>query len=228
MRAPATLHRVQTPEPRARARELAAESTARGDPLGWFEQLYIEAETGTAVVPWADRATNPHLVEWFQRSGRSFRSALVVGCGLGDDVSWLTGMGVGRVIGFDISGTAVAAARRRFPDQGTFIQADVFNLPSQWEHAFDFVLEAYTLQVLPAHLRDPAARSMAKALAPGGLLLVIARGRDAFDEPGRMPWPLTRVDLGAFGEAGLKEESFEDFVDEETPPIRRFRAVYRC
>jgi hypothetical protein len=41
-----------------------------------------------------------------------------------------------------------------------------------------------------------------------------------------MPWPLTREELGGFVRAGLEELSFEDFVDDETPPVRRFRAVY--
>ena len=32
--------------------------------------------------------------------------------------------------------------------------------------------------------------------------------------------------LGWVEECGLIEKSFEDFVDDEDPPVRRFRAVY--
>lgn len=46
------------------------------------------------------------------------------------------------------------------------------------------------------------------------------------DPPGDMPWPLTREELDA-REIGLPLVSFEDYYDAETPPVRRFRAVYR-
>jgi hypothetical protein len=43
---------------------------------------------------------------------------------------------------------------------------------------------------------------------------------------GLMPRPLTRAELDQFKERGLREVSFEDFVDDQTPPVRRFHAVY--
>lgn len=59
-----------------------------------------------------------------------------------------------------------------------------------------------------------------------GTLLLVCRGRDAADPPGDTPWPLTREELAA-RENGLPLVSFEDYYDAETPPVRRFRAVYR-
>jgi hypothetical protein len=47
---------------RRRARQLAAEAAAAGDPAGWFETLYAEARDGAPVVPWDDRQANPHLL----------------------------------------------------------------------------------------------------------------------------------------------------------------------
>ena len=44
----------QTDQNRAFARQLAADSIASGDNVGWFEKLYAAAEHGTATVPWAD------------------------------------------------------------------------------------------------------------------------------------------------------------------------------
>lgn len=64
-------------------------------------------------------------------------------------------------------------------------------------------------------------------VAPGGQLLVIARGREPFEPEGEVPWPLTRAEFSAFPRAGLTEISFEDFLDQETPPVRRFRALYQ-
>jgi hypothetical protein len=42
-----------------------------------------------------------------------------------------------------------------------------------------------------------------------------------------MPWPLTRQELAAFEEAGLTLEEFDDYLDDEDPPVRQFRASYR-
>jgi hypothetical protein len=42
-----------------------------------------------------------------------------------------------------------------------------------------------------------------------------------------MPWPLTPNELDYFCELGVQRASFEEFVDQETPPVRRFRAVFR-
>jgi hypothetical protein len=42
-----------------------------------------------------------------------------------------------------------------------------------------------------------------------------------------MPWPLTRAELGAIAMPNLTLVSFEDFIDDEDPPVRRFRALFR-
>ena len=65
------------------------------------------------------------------------------------------------------------------------------------------------------------------SLDGGGMLLLIARARDETEEPGDMPWPLTRAELDAVCCFGLKAIAVEDYVDEERPPVRRFRAAYR-
>jgi SAM-dependent methyltransferase len=95
---------------------------------------------------------------------------------------------------------------------------------------FDFVLEANTLQALPAAPRTRAIEKIVEFLRPGGLLLVIARGREPSDPEGQMPWPLTRAELSAFKVASLEELSFEDslnFEDPAEPPVRRFRVLYK-
>jgi hypothetical protein len=89
------------------------------------------------------------------------------------------------------------------------------------------VLESYTLQVLPPALRAEAIRFVASFVAPGGTLLVITRGREPNDPEGKMPWPLTTKELGLFQTHGLKEISFEDYIENEDPPVRRFRVTYR-
>ena len=207
---------------RVRARELASQSRISGDPTGWFEQLYQEQELGLDVITWADMKPNPSLLP-FAGAGKT---ALTVGCGFGDDAEQLAAWGF-ETTAFDVSPSAIRACRRRFPDSRVhYIAADILDPPKEWSGRFDFVLEVYTLQVLPPPLRPRAMRALAGLVKEGGTLLLIARGREENEGEGQMPWPLTRLELNEFAASGLREESFEDYFDQETPPVRRFRAVY--
>jgi len=59
-----------------RARELSAQYVASGDPTGWFEQLYVEGQAGTSIVPWVQGMANPILVEWARGRSGAGRKAL--------------------------------------------------------------------------------------------------------------------------------------------------------
>lgn len=213
---------------RRTARELARQHADDGDPLGWFEVLYATSQGDSSSIPWADFSPNPNLVSWLEgpSSIRSRGRALKIGCGLGDDAEELSRRGFDTTA-FDISPTAIAWCRKRFPESSVhYVEADLLGPPDEWTRNFDFVLESYTLQVLPPELRGEAMLRVSDFVAPGGTLLVITRGREPGDEKGAMPWPLTRQELGIFAKAGLTELRFEDYVDEENPPVRRFRATY--
>jgi SAM-dependent methyltransferase len=207
---------------RVRARELAAESRVSGDPTAWFELLYQEQEQGKKVVPWADSGVNPNLIP-MEGAGKT---ALTVGCGFGDDAEQLAAWGF-ETTAFDVSPSAIRACQRRFPQSAVkYVAADVLAPPKEWTGRFDLVLEVYTLQVLPAELRPRAIRSLAGFLKKDGKVLLIARGREENDPEGLMPWPLTRRELEELAASGLREESFEDYFDNESPPVRRFRTIY--
>jgi hypothetical protein len=212
---------------RATAREIARRHLETGDPLGWFEDLYSRAGEETSIIPWADLAPNPNLTDWLNIGG-SVESglAITVGSGLGDDAQELARRGF-TTTAFDISESAVARSRRRFPNSSvSYLVADLFCAPTEWQGKFHLVLESYTLQVLPPDLRSQAIRCIASFVAPGGTLLVIARGREPNEPQGKMPWPLTRQELSRFQNCGLEEISFVDFMDSEKPPARRFRVTY--
>ncbi len=214
---------------RGTARELANQAVACGKPLDWFEELYKQANGDWSQVPWADLQMNPNLEGWIDRSNLAGdgRTALVIGCGLGDDVEALTQRGF-EAVGFDISETAIAHCSKRFASsRSQFVVANLLDELPEWSKAFDFVFEAYTLQVLPRDLRKTAIEKIASFVAPRGTLLVITRGRDADDDPGSMPWPLLRTEINQFKEHGLDEVAFEDYVEQEQPPVRRFRIEYR-
>jgi SAM-dependent methyltransferase len=156
----------------------------------------------------------------------SGKSALVIGCALGDDAELLASWGF-QTTAFDISETAIRAARKRYPNSIVEYQsANLLDPPSDWRRQFDFVFEANTLQVLPAALRPQAIINISSFLRPGGLLLVIARGRETSEPEGQMPWPLTREELSAFTTHGLKELSFESIPDLTEPGVQRFRVLY--
>jgi SAM-dependent methyltransferase len=213
---------------RQRVQQLAAEFRARADATGWFEALYAEAGSNYGAVPWAELAPNPHLVDWAQRRNclGAGRTALIIGCGYGDDAEFLAGLGF-QGVAFDISPTAVAECQRRFPNSSVAYQvADLLNPPASWLHGFDLVLEVYTLQALPLDLRQVAISRISHFLAPSGQLLVIARGREASEALVGLPYPLTRGELAQFEQLGLHCEAFEDYLDTENPPVRRFRALY--
>jgi SAM-dependent methyltransferase len=214
---------------RKRARELAAEFAAKGDATGWFDVLYKEAEQGQNVVPWADRGPNPGLLEFWEVQPQVTvgKKALVIACGLGDDAEQLSQWGF-ETTGFDISETAMRMARQRFPESKVkYGVADLFKAPAEWERAFDFVFEANTVQALPVTLRAQAIHGIAEFVRPGGRLLAIVRGREENEPLGESPWPLTRTEMDGFVRAGLVEASFEEYFDNEEPPARRFRVLYR-
>jgi len=213
---------------RRRARELASEYVGKGDPTGWFEVLYQEAEKGKSVLPWADRGANPGLTEFWAKHPleAAGKTALVIGCGLGDDAEQLAVWGFATTA-FDISETAIRTAKKRFPQSAVHYQtADLFQPPAEWRHRFDFVFEANTIQALPVAVRSSAIQSISAFVGPAGKLLAIVRGREPQEPAGELPWPLTRAELDEFVRAGLHEESFETYFDSEDPPARRFRALY--
>ncbi|MBC5815515.1 MAG: class I SAM-dependent methyltransferase, partial [Candidatus Eremiobacteraeota bacterium] len=197
-------------------------------PLEWFDSFYREASGNAAFIPWADLEPNPNLVEWIeaqdqQQDGGS--KILVVGCGLGDDAAYLARSG-SSIVAFDISETAVQWARKRFGEQARgldFMQADLLALPAEFERAFKLVVEIYTLQVLPEHLRSRALEELARCT--GSRLLIICRGRDDDEPLGELPWGVSKRELAHLQTLGLQQESFEDYIDAHTGS-RRFRAEY--
>lgn len=170
-----------------------------------FEAIYAGAEAGGAKPPWDYGAPRPQLVEWVEARDLvgADRQALVVGCGYGADAEFLARLGF-RTTGFDFAPTAIAAARRNYPaSEVTYLVADVLDLPREWQHRFDLVVESLTVQSMPPEQHPTAAQNIAGLVAPEGTLLVLATTRDERTEVKGPPWPLTRAELEDFATADL-------------------------
>jgi len=169
-------------------------------------------------VPWDRGTPQRSLVPWARERelAGTGRRAMVVGSGLGDDAEFVAGFGYDTVA-FDVSPTAVEAARRRFPDSSVrYLAADLLDPPAEWRHPFDLVVESLTVQALPTSLRQ-------QAIAQVGRL--VAAGRDAADEPAEgPPWPLTRAEIDSFAVDGLEPVRIEDLRD---LGMHRWRAEFR-
>jgi len=212
------------------ARRLAGEALAAGQPTAWFEPLYAAAEAGQAVIPWDRGIPHQVLVAWARSTGLegTGRRALVVGCGLGEDAEFVATFGFDTVA-FDVSASAIRAARRRFPESAVhYVAADLLDPPPSWRYAFDLVVESMTLQALPDPPRREAIPNVGLMVAPGGTLLVIARARDDGSDPGEgPPWSLTRAEIDAVTVTGLQPVRIEELRDQGPPATHRWLAHYR-
>ena len=215
------------------AARLARESIAAGDPTGWFERLYAAAAVGVTGVPWDRRAPSALLVQWatdrgLQSSpGPAAETALIVGCGLGEDAEFISSLGFGTVA-FDISASAIQAARERFPGSAVaYCVADLMAPPPGWRFAYDLVVESMTLQALPEGARAVAIASLGSLVAPGGMLIVFARGRDPDVPDDGPPWSLTRAEIEAIASGGLTLVRVDEIRDGTSTAAWRWRAEFR-
>jgi SAM-dependent methyltransferase len=123
-------------------------------------------------------------------SGRHFRRALDLGCGLGLLAQLLSSQ-VDELLGLDIADAAVEQARQRAAHLPNlrFEQADILDLPKTLDHGFDLVLLADTLYYL-SPLDDETLRQLAVRAAdlvvPGGLCVLVNHYFFAADADSRL------------------------------------------
>jgi pimeloyl-ACP methyl ester carboxylesterase/SAM-dependent methyltransferase len=205
------------------AARLAAVALAEGEPAAWFDRIYAAARAGEVEMPWDRAVPQPLLADWAAtaEAANAGGRALVVGCGLGGDAEFAASLGL-RTVAFDVSDTAIALARHRFPESTVeYRVADLLDPPAEWSDAFDLVLEIHTVQALPRDVRARAIRNVTDLVAPGGTLLVIAFAGDIGREG--PPWPLTRAEVDSFAADRLVPVRVE-LVANGTP---RWRAEFR-
>ncbi len=186
----------------------------------WFDALYQKNKSTHENIPWARQAVNPLLQTYLDEETNHKGTALVIGCGLGDDAKALEDAGYD-VTAIDVSQTALDLAKERFANSSvTFIKQDIF----EYTQTFDFVFEALTVQSLPIAFREKMIKAVAGTVAQGGRLLLVAHKKEeAFDGP---PWPLTQEEVELFKSCGLTELSHELHTEDSKISNTRFRVLY--
>ncbi len=185
-------------------------------PNDWFETLYSDASESGEGIPWANMAPHPIFKEWID--GRSSvdnkKTALVVGCGMGDDAIELEAKGY-QVTAFDVSASAVELCKKRFPDSKVeFVQADLIEGVSDWNGQFDLVLEIFTIQALPPKYEETLIKHVSDFVSDNGELVMIT---EVQNEPRTFekgpPWLLNADYIISFENLGLKQ-TFHSNSDE--------------
>lgn len=156
----------------------------------FFDAVYDEANGDAAAVPWADLAPKDYLVDWLGKNAGQGKTAIDIGCGLGDNAEAMAAHGY-ETTAFDVVEKAIKWANHRFPDTRVHYQvADIFSLPDAWSERFDFVHECYTMQALPTKMLHETSKAVCDLVAPGGKLMIYTRSRENGAEANGPPWPL--------------------------------------
>ncbi len=164
------------------------------DPVATWEERYNLGST-----PW-DTGITPPEVKAFWASGRldpktvAGRYALDMGCGTGTNSAYLAGLGL-RVLGFDLSHTAILRGKTRRAQKGAplpgsvhLIQSSVAQLPVQGMLAV-YALDVGCLHSLPPETRFGYAKEIVSNLAPGGYYQLYAFDReDTPENEGEWRW----------------------------------------
>ncbi|SED05868.1 Methyltransferase domain-containing protein [Tenacibaculum sp. MAR_2009_124] len=176
-------------------------------PVDWFETLYSESNEQGEGVPWANMAPHPVFQTWINLNSNIGigKTALVIGCGMGDDAIELEKNGF-EVTAFDVSHSAIELCKKRFlHSKVSFIQADLLKGIHEWNQKFDFVLEIFTIQALPPKYEDTLIKNIADFVAPDGQLLMVTevqKEKRTFKKG--PPWLLNKSYKKAFESHGLK------------------------
>ena len=143
--------------PEERTRQLAR-SLSADDPVGWFEQLYVAADRGEALVPWDRGGPNPMLISWAEREPAAPPAPARWWWEAGSATtpstcpSWATprppSMSRRRPCAQPSSATRGSLVDYRV--------ASLLDPPPELPSGFDLVLESLTVQALPEALRSQA------------------------------------------------------------------------
>lgn len=183
---------------------------AENKPNDWFETLYSKTNESGNGVPWANMAPHPVFKSWIDDNPlvNNQKTALVIGCGLGDDAIELETKGF-NVTAFDVSKSAIELCKKRFPNSKVkFKQADLLKGIENWHKKFDFVLEIFTIQALPPKYEKTLIQNISDFVSDNGQLVIVTEIQKAKRVyKNGPPWLLNNNYIKSFKDCGLKHIS---------------------
>lgn len=134
---------------------------------------FWEGRWQSGETPWDHGRAAPPFAEFVEREGAPAGDILIPGPGSGHDVRYFAELGA-RVLGLDISPSAIEVARQRNPHPDADYQpGNILDPAPKWHAQFDWVIEHTCLCALPPDQWDAYARAIPLLLKPGGHYLAL-------------------------------------------------------
>ncbi len=168
----------------------------------FWENRYIEGTTGwdlgQAAPPFVSLLNSP--------AAPSLGKVAVLGSGSGYDALLFAEKGF-EVIGFDFAPSAIASASALAQNRGIaaqFLQRNIFDLPDEFPHYFDYVLEHTCFCAIEPRLRPSYVQLVKSLLKPSGELIALFW---AHNQPGGPPFGTTTAEIRQYFEPDFKINS---------------------
>jgi SAM-dependent methyltransferase len=184
-----------------------------------WDDLYERRET-----PWEKGKPHPALEDFLAEHGALTGEIFVPGCGSGHDVRALS-RPQNHVLGIDIATRAIAKAEAqpRIADE-EYLLADLFDLPSKFDHAFDWIFEHTCFCAIDPALRRSYVDTVVRLLKPAGKLLAIFFTNPDHNEEGP-PYRVSVEELERFFGRNFTVE--REWIPARTHPGREQRELMR-
>ena len=184
-----------------------------------WDELYRRRET-----PWEKGRPHPALVDFLEKNGPLEGKIFVPGCGSGHDLRALS-TAQNHVVGVDIATRAIAKARARPRIANEeYLLADLFQLPAQFDHQFDWIFEHTCFCAIDPARRREYVGTIVRLLKPRGKMLAIFFINPDHDQPG----PPYRVSVAELEELFGDNFAIErEWVPTHTHPGREQRELMR-
>jgi SAM-dependent methyltransferase len=184
-----------------------------------WDELYRRRET-----PWEKGKAHPGLLDFLAENEPLSGEIFVPGCGSGHDVRALSTK-TNHVVGVDIATRAIAKAKARARiAHEEYVLADLFKLPPEFDHRFDWVFEHTCFCAIDPKLRKPYVETIVRLLKPSGGLLAIFFINPDHGEEGP-PFRVSRAELEKFFGPHFVVE--REWVPARTHPGREERELMR-
>ncbi len=168
----------------------------------YWENRYIEGTTGWDL----GQAAPPFVSLLDLPTAPTPGKIAVLGSGSGYDALLFAARGF-EVIGFDFAPSAIASATELAQNSGIsaqFLQRNIFDLPAEFPHYFDYVLEHTCFCAIEMCDRQSYVQLVKSLLKPSGELIALFW---AHNQPGGPPFGVTTAEIRQYFESNFKINS---------------------